>query len=366
MLMVLDFFFFLINPNPIPVITANITANCDPNSLDSLTLDAGPGWASYVWYTWSYSATDQTLSPHYLHSFTYDVSVTDGNGCGGTASEVITLYPTPYLSIAQSGFNCQDTTVHLTVTDYYSIGHNTYVWSNGSTDSAISVIALGTYTVTVTSEFGCINTASTNVTVTLPHPQMYSTASTTFCQGSNDLIYADHFTGYSSYLWSDSSTLWYDYADTSGIYSVTVTDVNGCTGVTSIVITENPNPIPVITANITANCDPNSLDSLTLDAGPGWASYVWYTWSYSATDQTLSPHYLHSFTYDVSVTDGNGCGGTASEVITLYPTPYLSIAQSGFNCQDTTVHLTVTDYYSIGHNTYVWSNGSTDSAISVI
>jgi len=355
-----------------PVITANApTSSCDQNALDSLTLDAGAGYASYLWYSWD-NSTNETLTPNYGGSNTYYVEVTDNNGCTGTGSIAVTLYPTPYLTITADGPTtfCIGSSVDLTVTDFYSDGLDTYIWTNGGTDSTNTITTGGYPTVTVTNEFGCSQAQAFYVNVSNPDPQMFSDNPTSFCDGGYDQLTTIDQTTIASYLWSDGTT---DAVDIitgpigTTIYSVTVTDINGCTGVTSMAVTDNPNPVPVITANIpTATCDQNSLNSLILDAGPGYASYDWYSWD-NSTNETLMPGYNNSNTYDVQVSDVNGCTATASIVISLYTTPSLSIVPTGNTtiCQNTTTDLTIEDFNNDGYDNYNWSTGETTGVITV-
>src|SRR5690606_33624021 len=98
-------------------------------------------------------------------------------------------------------------------------------------------------------------------------------------------------------------------------YSVTVTDINGCTGNSSVTITENALPTPSITGNLSF-CDGGST---LLDAG----TYNAYLWTGGSNAQTLTV--TAGDTYFVTVTDANGCTGVTSATTTMNPLPTPSI-----------------------------------------
>ncbi|MFZ4520108.1 MAG: HYR domain-containing protein [Bacteroidales bacterium] len=95
-----------------------------------------------------------------------------------------------------------------------------------------------TYTATSTSPESC--TSSKTVTVTIPTPTATITAGgpTTFCSGGSVVLTAS---GGASYLWSNAAATQAITVTTSGSYTVTVTDINGCTAVSApVTVTVNP------------------------------------------------------------------------------------------------------------------------------
>jgi hypothetical protein len=105
-----------------------------------------------------------------------------------------------------------------------------------------------------------------------------------------------------SYAWNTGSTAGSIVADSSQTYTVTVTDGNSCTATADFTLTVNPEIIIgwMDTTSIPQN------DSIMLDAG-NWVSYVW-----STGDSTQTIYVSASGTYSVTVTDAQGCTGTAS------------------------------------------------------
>ena len=348
----LDVFVTVSDPFVVTVTANGPTTFCQGGSV---TLDAGSGYSTYAWYNYD-NSTDETLFTDYSSSYPYQVRVTDINGCIGLGELDLTVNTTPYPFISPNGNTtfCQGSSVDLSVFDYNSNAPYLYYWSNGETDATITASITGTYTVTISNQYGCTATTSVDILVSIPNPQMYSVYSTTFCEGNNDQLWADYNTSYYGYNWSDASTNWYLNVFHSGSYSVTVTDAYGCTGVTSIVITENQNPTPSITP-----VNPTFCGQGVLDAGVGYSSYYWY--SSGETTQTVSTN--GSGTYYVSVTDVNGCSASTSTDVTVNSFSDPTIVGSSTFCTGGSTILNAGFYY--GYDNYLWSSGETTASITV-
>jgi large repetitive protein len=331
-----------VNANPTPTITGS-----GPLSFCSgtgVTLDAGAGYASYLWSTGETTQTIFVLLPG-----TYNVTVTDGNGCSGAATPVtVTVNPNPAPVIFNFGPTtfCQGGSVTLDAGG----GYTSYLWSTGATTRTILVTTSGNYCVTVTNSFGCPGSACRTVTVNpLPTPTITPSGPTTFCQGGSVTLNAG--SGYLLYSWSTGAITQSINVTTSGTYNVTVTDLNGCTGAgTPVTVTVNPRPTPVITpSGPTTFC---AGGSVTLDAGAGYSSYAWST---GATTRTIAVG--ASGTYTVTVSNSFGCTGVASQAVTVNPLPTVNISatNNGNICFGDPVTLTAT----AGYTSYAWSGGGT-------
>ncbi|HRC33426.1 MAG TPA: T9SS type A sorting domain-containing protein, partial [Bacteroidia bacterium] len=260
-------------------------------SGSSTTLDAGTGYSGYNWST---GATTQTISANTAGTFM--VTVTDGNGCTGSASVSTTVNSLPTPSISGTLAFCAGSSTTLDAGVYSG-----YSWSTGATTQSISVNTAGTFTVTVTDVNGC--TGSTSVTTTVnanPTPSINGTLS--FCSGGSTSIDAGSYAGYN---WSTGATTQTISVNTAGTFTVTVTDANGCTGSSSVTAIVNANPAPSITGNLSI-C---TGVSTTLDAG----TFASYLWSDGSTTNTITTSTLGAYT--VTVTNVNGCSATASAIV---------------------------------------------------
>ena len=113
--------------------------------------------------------------------------------------------------------------------------------------------------------------------------------------------------GYVSYLWSTGAVSQAIPVNTPGNYSVTVTDGNGCSGLAALMVAIFPDPVPVISGTVSF-CGGTST---TLNAGPGYSSYLWSTGEIS---QTIVVNTVGTFS--VTVTNANGCSGSTNVITT--------------------------------------------------
>ncbi len=293
-----------VNTLPTPTISPNGPTSFCPGG--TVALDAG----TYPSYSWSTTETTQAINVN--TSATITVSVTDANGCVGTASQAVVVFPAPTPTISASGPTtfCSGDSVTLVVGLYVS-----YNWSTTGTDAAITVTTSGTYSVTINDVNGCVGTASTTVTVNpTPNATITPSGPTTFCTGSSVSLSA---TASTSYAWSTGETTQAITANATNTYIVTITNANGCTGTASQDVTENS--IPVVSISSSSGSDTLcSGFSTDLDAG-GYTSYVW---SNAGTNETITVN--TAGTYTVTVHNLNGCTGTTSATITVNPLPTVS------------------------------------------
>jgi gliding motility-associated-like protein len=323
-------------PAPTPTITGNM-AFCQGGNT---TLNAGAGYSSYQWNTGNNNQTINVTT-----AGTYTVTVTNNFGCTGTASATVTVYTNPTPSISGNLSFCSGSNTTLTATP----GFSNYQWSNGANTSSITVNNAATYTVTVTDANGCVGSASVTTTVN-PLPSPVIAGNNTICQ--NQTTTFDAGAGYASYQWSNGSNSQTITTGTAGNYVVTVTDANGCTASASVTLTVNPLPTPAITG-ITAFCQGGNT---ILNAGAGYSSYQWNTGNNNQTINVTT-----AGTYTVTVTNNFGCTGTASATVTVYTNPTPSISGNLSFCSGSNTTLTATP----GFSNYQWSNGANTSSITV-
>ena len=277
-----------------PVITGDMLL-CEG---ETTTLDAGIGFTTYQWSV--AGETGQTITVN--TAGTYTVTVSQGT-CSGTGSATVVVNPNPVPSIGGAASICEGNTSTLDA----GAGYSEYVWDNGSFGQTYTVSTAGTYAVTVTDSNGCTGTDNFVLTVnTNLTPQI--TGDLMLCEGETTTLDAGQF---DNYVWSvagqNGQTI---SATASGNYSVTVTDVNGCSGTDAVTLTVNPNPAPDISGTLTI-CEG---ETTTLDAGQ-FDSYVWSVAGQNG--QTISA--TASGSYSVTVTDANGCSGTDAVTLTVNP-----------------------------------------------
>lgn len=174
---------------------------------------------------------------------------------------------------------------------------STYAWSTGASTQTITASTSGTYVVTVT-DGNC--TANDTIIITVAtNPTVLLGNDTAICNGNS--ITLDAGAGASSYSWNTGETTQTITVDTSGTYSVTITNAAGCSGFDSILVTVNANPTVDLGGDTTI-CEG---ESITLDAGAGADSYLWNT-----GDSTQTITVDTEGAYSVVVTNAAGCFAT--------------------------------------------------------
>ncbi len=175
-----------------------------------------------------------------------------------------------------------------------------------------------TYTVTYTNPTtGCSESKAVNVTVisTPAIPTITPGGPLTLCAGGSVTLSSSAGT---TYLWSTGATTQSININTSGSYSVRITNAGGCQSVASapVTVTVNPSPTtPTITAGGPLTFCAGGSVTLTSSAG------TTYLWSNGATTQSINV--TTSGSYTVRVTNSAGCQSAASAptVVTVNPTP---------------------------------------------
>ena len=377
-----------------PVLTENVTAatyaggwnvSCNGASDGSVDLTIGGGTPGYT-YVWNNGATTEDLSN--VSAGTYTLTATDANGCTVTSS--ITLTEPPVLTenataaTYAGGWNvscngASDGSVDLTIgggTPGY-----TYVWNNGATTEDLSNVSAGTYTLTATDANGC--TVTSSITLTEPPVLTENATAATYAGGWNvscngasdgsvDLTIGGGTPGY-TYAWSNGAITEDLSGVSAGTYTVTVTDANGCVITSSITLTEPP----ILTENSTAavfpggwnvSCNGASDGSVDLTIGGGTPGYT-YVWDNGAGTEDLSG--VSAGTYNVTVTDANGCVIISSVSLTEPPviteTMTATIFTGGWNvscngASDGSIDLSVNG--GTPGYTYSWDNGAVTEDLS--
>lgn len=361
-----------VNPKPIiagTVILTNPTCS-GAGSITGLTVSGGT--PTYT-YSWNGTATPG-MNYSNIPSGTYNLIVTDANGCTatsgphtlvGTSGPIINASP-----VVISNQNCNGTLGSITGITATGTGLS-YSWSNsgGSAISATGLLA-GSYTLTVTDGNGCTATSGPHVVSFVAGPIVNSTAvivQNPTCGNNNGSITGITATGSSlSYSWSPSGGVGLNASSlAAGNYTLTVTDGNGCTA-SSGPHTLLAVPVPIINASalsvINENCSlgNGSVSGLVINGGTPTITYAWT----NTTQTSLSLSNLSAGSYALTVTDGNGCTATSGPYTILNTGgPSLNIANVVIQNQSCNGTLgSVTGITATGVSlTYAWTNSGGSS-----
>ncbi|MCR4825788.1 MAG: T9SS type A sorting domain-containing protein [Bacteroidales bacterium] len=322
----------------VPTISGNLTI-CENQTT---TLRASGG-STYLW-------DDGSTGPMITvgATGTYSVTATGAYGCTATTSATVLVNPIPTVNILSLGTICKDDEVTLTAIS----NAGTFNWNSGQNTAAITVSPTvnSTYTVLVTDENGCSNTASTQITVN-PLPQLYVSGQTSFCQGDTAQLNA---TGGVSYFWNNGQ---YDASisvTTPGTYTVTATGANGCEATAQLTVTMNPLPIATVTESVEI-CQGQQAQ-LSTDA-PAGCTYTWSTGSHQSRIFTSE-----AGEYQVTVTNANQCSRVYQSYVIVHELPVINIIGEAEICQGQSTTLTVNGDAVAQYN---WSSGDQNANITV-
>ncbi|MCO4806846.1 MAG: hypothetical protein KC456_09665, partial [Flavobacteriales bacterium] len=353
---------------PSAALTVNIATNntCNGSSNGSATAFAFGGTGSKS-FSWSTGSTSNFIFG--LSAGNYTVTVTDANGC--TVSDTITItQPTTALSVSSTSttmVSCNGgNDGAITVAGTGGTPSYTYSWSTGATTATITGLTAGNYTVTILDAASCF--AGNFFTITEPATAVsvsVSSSTNITCNGGNDgaaTASGTGGTGTKTYAWSSGGTSATETGLTAGTYTVTATDANGCTDTDDVTLTQ-PNAVSATFTTSNVSCNGGNDGSATASGTGGSGTYTGYAWTTGGTAATVTG--LTAGTYTVTVTDNNGCTGTASTTITEPTVLSVTATESNVSCfggNDGSASASAsggTSSYS-----YSWSTGGSGSSIT--
>ncbi len=191
-------------------------------------------------------------------------------------------------------------------------------WTNGASTTSINGLCAGPYGVTVFDNNGC----STVVDEVIAQPiEFIATAmqeqAVSCFQGSDGRASVSTNENATSILWSNGETTSHINNLSGGVYTVVVTNAAGCTASASTTIDEPAEPVSVaIAQQQLIACQGDNTGQL-LAAATGDGNNFSFAWSNSNT--TASNDNLIAGTYEVTVSNENGCTASASSTL-LEPT----------------------------------------------
>jgi len=338
--------------------------SCKGGTDGSIDVSAYGGVSPYT-YKWSTGSTSNTISV--LSAGTYNVTLTDAIAAIEIDSITITE-PAASLSSTITGTNVTCTSLcdgSMDVTPTGGTPPYFYSWPPGNQiTKVITGLCPDIYTCSLTDSNGC--QAFTNFTITEPTilwSMLDSTSSKVVCNGNDGKIYGTVTGGTRpySYAWSTGSTDSTILGLTSGVYYLTVTDVNNCVRIDSTSLTDNP-AIVVNTGNTLSTC--GSADGTAVVTVTGGVPPYYYNWMTGATTSAINS--LSSGSYNISIIDANGC-----QIVTLINVNDAGGSSSGIsNITNSTCNgssdgsITVTTNGGSTPYSYSWSTGDTTSSIS--
>jgi gliding motility-associated-like protein len=350
------------SPSLLPPLITNVTCN---GGSDGSIVAITQNMQSPVNFVWSGGLPNNDTVTN-LSSGPYTVTATDANGCSASGSYNISqptaiVLANPVITNASCAAGGS-----ITASASGGAGSLTYTWSNSQTGATISNLAGGSYTLTVSNASGCSVTASYTVgaapsAVVFNAPVIVDVS----CNGGSDgsiTASASGGTGVLGYLWSNSQTGAQITGLTAGTYSLSVSDVSGCSATTSYVVNE-PAALALAAPAITdVTCFAGGSITASASGGTGTLNY---NWSNSQSGASISG--LSAGAYSVTITDQNSCSisttynvSTASGAVVIGNGVVADASCNGSSDGSVTINPSG----GTGVLTSTWSNSQTGNTIS--
>lgn len=302
------------------------------NGTASVTITGGNGPFTYQWSP----SGGNNAGASGLSAGTYTCLITDANGC--TASQTFTISQPAQVTAASSATppNCNGGIGSATVSGVSGgTGPYTYNWLPSGGSSATANVASGSYTCTITDANGCTTTQSVNVTQ--PAAILATGTGNQVCPGSNAtlIVAASGGTAPYAYTWSNGPTTTTQTmvatAASQGIYTVTVTDANGCTQTATAAIALLATPTAAYTTDAPGNVVVLTGGTGTIcftDASTGGATSWLWDFNGLGTSAQQSPCFTvtsansGSFCTQLIVQNSNGCIDTTVACVEIGQSSY--------------------------------------------
>ncbi len=296
---------------------------CNGINTGSISALATGGVTPYS-FSWTDGAT--TANRTNLAVGTYTVRVTDANGCQQVlASSTVSLTQPSALAVSQSvtAVTCIGTAtgrINLSVSG--GTGVYGYAWNTGANTALLTSLTAGLYSATVTDGNSC--SVAVQQLVTEPSALTTSLVQQDIrCNGAATgqlTVGATGGTAPYSFSWSDGVGGQSRTTLTAGIYSVTVTDANGCAQLLSATLVQ-PTALTLLAEGTPVLCAAGATGNISTTAtgGTGPYNYAWNDGNANANRTALT-----AGTYSVTLTDANNCR-TSQTVSLTQPTALTAV-----------------------------------------
>lgn len=319
-------------------------------------------------YTYSWSKVPNPGNVNTISNLVagkYKLTVTDNSGCTKVDSIFIVNSLPPVLSKSSTVASCANFNGTATINIVSGGNPNyTYSWSSGmvtapipNTSHSITGLASGMYYVSVTDSKGCTSVDSINVIGTTK-PAISLSGTNINCSSNNGTISATTTGGQPgySYLWSDGVMTQNRTNLPPAIYTVTVSDANGCTATQSFNVGINSNPSLFLTkGNTTCHLNNGFVVANVANARPP----ITYQWSNGSTASFINN--IAPGKYKVTVTDSFGCQKIDSAVVDSIPALNMSPVKVNTTCNNINGSIALNINAGVPPYKITWSDGNTNA-----
>lgn len=356
-------------------VSINVTNPSCGNADGEASVDITGGTSPYSYY-WYDEFNDvlfgTTATVTGLNTGGIWVTVTDANGCTKDDSGPVNNSNAPTVNLTKIDALCGELGLLLASASGGATPY-TYEWVNGDnpgvvigTGESLTDLTGGFYGLAVTDAMGCVSVNGRDifetdaVSLTLTSSDVSSAGAS---DGSADVVATGGNSSY-TYNWSNGESNDAISGLSGGIYTVTVTDSDGCEGIESVAVSE-PGVCSLGAEVNTTNASLNGASDGTASAvAIGGTSSFTYEWSNGSTEPSITG--LTDGTYSVTITDANSCtaeaSGTVAEPACAVNLMLNATDVTVFGGSDGSVNTTILD--GLSPYTYSWSNSSSSATLS--
>lgn len=266
--------------------------------------------------------TVHSSSRNDLVAGTYNIRISDTNFCSLDTTIVIGSQAALRAIVTQQNVGCfGNSDGRAEAIAIYGTAPYCYQWNTGSIDSVLTNLSAGMYTVVVTDANGCTDTAS----VSIAEPSPIITSIQTTNSGNDTILTANASGGYSpySYLWNTGDTT-NVIRVSAGMYTVVVTDANGCTSTSTVTVNAIPSTNSQLVfdlsayANICHNIGPIVLTNY-VTISPNNGGTLWFVGA-GVVDGVFYPSTVSIGTYQIIAyyRDTNGVVLSAAQSVAIH------------------------------------------------
>lgn len=357
----------VLSPPAIMTSLAGLNVSCFGFSNGQITVDANGGAGAYT-YQWSDPAAQITQTAANLAAGSYTVTITDANACTHTATGTLTEPPPITINLAAMPANCFNTaTGSITATAGGGAGSYSFIWNNMAQTAQNNNLILGNYTVTVTDQNGCTNSATASVGEPSELSAQVSVVNLS-CPGSADGSATVIVTGGTlpyAYNWNTNPIQTNATASNleAQAYQVTITDGQGCTLIRTAQPTA-PEPIVLSMQPVDNPCFGGQAGSIFVTATGGTGNFS-YLWSDPLGQTSPGALNLPAGLFTVTVTDALNCTASASaQVLEAAPIQVNANVVDADCFGAATGSITVSQTGGVAPFSYSWSSG--ESGLSIV
>ena len=349
---------------PIALTLIQTNVGCFGANTGALDLSVSGGTPAYT-YLWSNAFTSQDIQN--LSIGNYGVIVTDANGCTDTILTTITQPTSPLIvlpTITNSPcFGTNGGSIDLNV--YGGTTPYTYFWNTTDTTQDLSAVPAGQYTVAVTDANNCVSSLIINITQPASGININITQTPASCYGYNDGAMTANVNGGIApytFLWNNNLTTNTINNLSAGIYTVTVTDANGCQVSASQLLNQPDSLIAQFNIPDNFGCAPFQAQLINNSIGQ-YSNVLWTIGNGDILFNADTAYYTFNQVgcYDISltVTSANGCMATTTvnSAICVAQGPIASFYSSPEQIDFYSGDIQFINTSAGANNTYFWNFG---------